>query len=163
MSKSKPNIDSTRRHLMREGASIMAGIAIGAEMLNSSPAFAAGTSAHGHHMRKNTKMSDAIHHCIQAGDDCIAHCLDLIKEGDTSIIDCLRSAEQMRNFCQAHAYLAAADSPFLNDACKLAIKICGDCSKQCDKHADKHAICKACRDACDACVKACKEHLKRHA
>ncbi|MDX8412829.1 MAG: four-helix bundle copper-binding protein [Mariprofundales bacterium] len=155
--------DSTRRALIKGAGSVGAGALAG--MALGGNAFAAGAmhnkGMQAHHQRKHAKMTDAINHCVLAGNDCIAHCLDLIKNGDNTIIDCLRSTEQMRAFCQAHAYLSAADSPHLNDICRLAIKICGDCSKACDKHAEKHAICKACRDACDACVKACKTHLKR--
>ncbi|RMH49980.1 MAG: four-helix bundle copper-binding protein [Zetaproteobacteria bacterium] len=152
-------LDDRRRALMVGAGAAALALSAGAGSALAREIAGKGAGRKMMHGRKHAAMVDAITHCIQAGNDCIVHCLDLIKEGDATIIDCLRSAEQMRNFCQAHAYLAASDSPFLDDACRLAIEICGDCKKECDKHAKKHAICKACADACAGCVDACKKHL----
>ncbi len=105
-------------------------------------------------------MTDAVNNCVKTGNACIAHCLDLIKAGDASIIDCLKSVQETVAFCGGHAYLSASDSKHLDAMCELAIKICGDCQKECEKHAKKHAECKACGEACAVCVKECKAHLK---
>lgn len=124
-----------------------------------STAFAADAGHHHHGGGSPYKaMTDAVNVCVNTGNTCAAHCLDVIKTGDLSIVDCMASVQETAAFSQAFAYLIAANSKHVNAMCELAIKICNDCQKQCEKHA-KHESCKAYAEACAACVKACKEHL----
>lgn len=146
-----------RKVLIGAGALGLGALAAAATGSGMPEAFAAGMH---HHGKKNQAMTDAVNNCVKTGNACTAHCLDLIKAGDTSIIDCLRSVQETVAFCGGHTYLSAADSKHLDAMCELAIKICGDCQKECEKHAKKHAECKACGEACGACVKECKAHLK---
>lgn len=152
-----------RRTLLKgAGALGLGALATSAGSMMGMPAAWAGDMEHHHHHgdSPNKSMTAAMYACIQASNTCIAHCIELIKMGDATIIDCLKSAHETAAFCSAHAYLSASNSTHLNEMCELAIKICGDCQKQCEKHADKHAQCKACGEACADCVKACKAHLQ---
>ncbi|MDX8394932.1 MAG: Csp1 family four helix bundle copper storage protein, partial [Mariprofundaceae bacterium] len=126
----------------------------------ASSVFAGEGHSHHHGGSTNKAMTDAVNACVQTGHECIAHCIELIKSGDSSIIDCMKSVQETVAFCSGHAYISASNSKYLNDMCELGIKICGDCQKECEKHAKKHAQCKACAEACAACVKECKKHLK---
>ncbi len=103
-------------------------------------------------------MTEALHNCLQAGQACIAHCIELIKAGDNSIVDCLKISQEAVAFCSGHAYMSAADSKYLDDMCKLSIKICTDCKAECEKHS-QHAQCKASAEACAKCIEVCKKHL----
>ena len=123
-----------------------------------SPAFAAG-AGHQHHGGSSYKaMADAVNACVNQGNACAAHCLEVIKSGDLTIADCMASVQETAAFSATLAYMTAVNSKHLNAMCELAIEVCGDCQKQCEKHS-KHASCKAYAEACAACVKACKEHL----
>ena len=130
---------------------------IAANMTGISNAFAAGMEHH-HGSSHSQAMIDAVNVCVNTGNTCAAHCLEVIKSGDLSIVDCMASVQETAAFSTALAYLAASNSKHLNAMCELAIEVCSDCQKQCEKHA-KHAACKAYAEACAACVKACKEHL----
>ena len=123
-----------------------------------STALAADAGHHHHGGSPYKAMIDAVNVCVNTGTACAAHCMEVIKSGDLSIVDCMASVQETAAFSDAFAYLIAANSKHVNAMCELAINICGDCQKQCEKHA-KHASCKAYAEACAACVKACKEHL----
>ncbi len=119
---------------------------------------------HGHHhaMHSSTdkEMVDTLHACIKAGNECVAHCFELIKAGDTSIAGCMKSVQETIAFCTAHATHAAYNSKYLDDLCRLSLKICEDCQAECERHAKKHVQCKTCAESCAACIRVCKKHLK---
>lgn len=118
-----------RRELLLGTAGVvgLGALAAATGMGSISEAVAAEEHRHGagehQHGRKHQAMTDAMMDCVKKGNACIAHCLDLIKGGDTSIIDCLRSVQETTAFCSAHAYLSAADSRHLDAMCKLAIQM----------------------------------------
>lgn len=116
-------------------------------------------SAHMNHggPAKHQALVDAALDCVNRGDVCSAHCMDLIAMGDTSIVACLRSVSGMLPMCVALAKLAALDAPRLKEMAKVCLGVCEDCEKECEKHADKHAACKACMESCAECAKACKK------
>ena len=91
-------------------------------------------------------------HCQIAGDVCLAHCLELLATGDTSIAGCARSVREMLAVCGMIGPLAAARSARLREAAALCGAMCKDCKVECDKHADKHAECKGCADACEQLI-----------
>lgn len=162
MSEVKEVISTERRDVLK-GAGI--GV-IGAGALAASSVAAVSevfAADHGHHHAMhgapNQEMTDTLHACIKAGNDCVAHCFELIKAGDTSIIDCMKSVQETVAFCTAHAAHSAYNSKYLDDLCKLSLKICADCQAQCEKHAKKHVQCKTCAESCAACIKVCKKHL----
>lgn len=128
-------------------------------MAGMSDALAAGMEHHHHHGgSQNRAMMDAVNVCVNTGPACAAHCLEVIRSGDLSIVDCMASVQETAAFSAAFAYLMAVNSRHLNDMCAVAIKICSDCQQQCEKHA-VHAPCKAYAEACAACVRACRAHL----
>lgn len=132
------------------GNSPLAGLASAAE----APKTEAPKKASG----KRGAMIEAIRGCVSAGDECLAHCLDSFKAGDTAMAECAASVTQMLAFCEAHGKLVSLDSKYVKELCQLAINICGDCEKECRKH-EKHPPCKACADACNACIAECKKHI----
>jgi len=159
MNESNEAISTQRRDLLKGAGLVGAGLLAAATTGSlAASAHEAGTAGM-HHGRKNSAMTDAMANVVKAGEDCVVHCIDLIQQGDNSLIDCLRSAQEVVAFSKAHAYMSAADSGFLDAMCELSIKVCGNCQKECEKQ-KKHPICKACGDACAACVQACKKHLK---
>jgi Cys-rich four helix bundle protein (predicted Tat secretion target) len=94
----------------------------------------------------------AIAHCELAGDACLAHCLDLLGQGDTSMVDCARAVRDMLAACAAARVLVGAGSKHAAAAAALCSAACKDCKAACEPHAAKHATCKACADACDVAV-----------
>jgi Cys-rich four helix bundle protein (predicted Tat secretion target) len=120
---------------------------------------------HQGHDMGSTDMSKAPHQaviaaallCIQRGEACIPHCIDLMAKGDASLKDCLRSVSAMMPMCGALVRFAALDAPRLKELAKLCGEVCEDCEKECKKHAEHHAVCRMCAESCAACVKECKK------
>lgn len=94
--------------------------------------------------------------CMNKGEVCIAHCIDLVKGGDTSLADCMKSVQTMLPMCAALVRLAALDAKRLKEFVAVCKDVCADCAAECKKHAEKHAACKACMESCEACIKECK-------
>lgn len=107
----------------------------------------------GHHAGdRHGALTMAVAHCQLAGDACLAHCLDLLGGGDTSIVGCAKAVRDMLAVCGMISALAASSSPHLKAAAALCAAACRDCKAECDKHAAKHAECKACAEACDKVI-----------
>lgn len=114
----------------------------------------------GHDMgAKHQALINSANACLNKGEVCIAHCIELVKGGDTSLADCMKSVQGMLPMCAALVRLAALDAPRLKAFVAVCKDVCADCAAECKKHADKHAACKACMDSCDACIKDCKALL----
>ncbi|MEM9102564.1 MAG: Csp1 family four helix bundle copper storage protein [Pseudomonadota bacterium] len=113
---------------------------------------------HKHHMKENPHkpLIRATTHCLEKAKLCQGHCLHLIKMGDKSIIDCLRTVEAMMPACETMATLASLESEHLPRVTKAMLVLYEDCEKECRKH-EHHAECKACAEACKACI----EHAKK--
>ena len=98
--------------------------------------------------------------CMETGDACIRHCVDLLGQGDTTLKNCMASVLDMTASCDGLAKLAgyaATPTPNLRAFANVCADYCRDCSAACKKHADHHAPCEACMESCDACLKACEE------
>jgi Cys-rich four helix bundle protein (predicted Tat secretion target) len=130
----------TRRDLLMGGAGTM--LAAG---LPGAPALAAEHEGHG---ATHAALIAAANACVDAGETCLAHCLDMFAAGDTSLAACAKSVAEMMPACTAVAQLATLGSKRLNAFLAPCIEVCTDCEAECRKHADKHAVCKACADAC---------------
>ena len=146
-------VDSTarRRLLMGAGAAAVA-VAAG----NS--AFAA--TGHEHHHPgggANEGVIDSSLACVKTGQACLDHCIELFKQGDTSVAECADTVQEMLAACTALSQLASANSRHLGAMAKVCIGICEDCEKACREHEDKHPACKACADACKTCIDECKK------
>ena len=143
-----------RRELLLGAASLAAAA-------TASSAFAVVDSGHEHHhhhaSNPNQLLIDAASDCIQRGQICLSHCLDLLSQGDKEMGDCARSVNQMLAVCTAVQQLASQNSKYLPALAKIAGEACRDCEEVCKKHADIHEECKACRDACATCAKECRK------
>ena len=136
---------------------VLLGAAAVAATLATDSALAA--TGHEHHMMGNTNDDIIITalDCVKTGLACNDHCITLLKEGDTTIVNCMDILSETLAMCTALSQMASYNSSHLADLAKVCIGVCKDCEKECRKHEKKHAACKACADSCDACIKACKK------
>jgi Cys-rich four helix bundle protein (predicted Tat secretion target) len=141
-----------RRELLLGAASLVA-----AASTSSAFAMSDGHEHHHHSPNPNQAMIDAASDCIQRGQICLSHCLDLLSQGDKEMGGCAKSVNQMLSVCTAIQQLANQNSRYLPALAKIAADACRDCEESCKKHADQHEECKACRDACAACAKECRK------
>ena len=130
-------------------------------------ALAAESGGHDHHDHgghehmhgdagKLQPLIQAAADCAQKGDQCLAHCLVLLGNGDKEMAACAKSVNQTIAICRALETLAGQGSKYAASLAKVALDACKECEDECRKHEKKHAECKACADACAACLKQCK-------
>ena len=141
---------TSRRKFLRSAA-IMAASA------TSATALAANTEHHHHNHQANSSLVDAALDCVKSGEFCKDHCIQLVKDGNTSIADCLSAVNDMLPACSTLAKLAITDSKHLKEYAKVCMAICQDCEKACKVHKNKHAACKACMESCAHCIKECEK------
>lgn len=126
----------------------------------ASTASAADANPHQHHHQhggaKHQKLIDSAAHCVATGEICLAHCHDLLGEGDKAMAACARSVSQLIAICAALRSVAAQNGTQLVKMAKVALDICKECEDECRKHEKKHSQCKDCADACADCAKHCK-------
>ena len=137
----------TRRELLI-GAGALASAVIGGS------AFAGSEhQVHNHskHRPQNPDLLAAVNKCVVSGQQCIAHCLVVFQEGDTSLADCARKVHEMEAICDAYSYLLAANSDYIKEYAQICITACEDCEMECRKH-EQHFECKDCADACEQVV-----------
>ncbi len=91
--------------------------------------------------------------CVLKGQECIDHCINVVKAGDISIADCMRSVEGLIAACNALRVLTIANAKDLPQFAKAVRAICLSCETECRKH-EKHPQCKACGESCAACAEA---------
>ena len=140
----------TRRKMLLGATALTATLASG-------KAFASSDHAN-HHMASADKgLIDAALGCVKAGNTCVDHCIELVKNNDTSIGDCLDAVTSMLPMCTTLSKLAANQSRHLAAFAKVCIEVCEDCRQECKRHADKHPECKACMESCETCIKECKK------
>ncbi len=111
---------------------------------------------HHHNANPYAKLIAAASDCIEKGNLCISHCLELLGDGDKEMAACAKSVQQTLAICSALQKLASQQSSHLGELAKLAAITCKECEDECKKHADKHEECKNCMDACKACRKECE-------
>lgn len=137
-------------------------IGAGAAVLAAATSKAAFSAEHDHqhqhnHMStRNQKLIDSTSICIQKGQACVRHCLNLLSQGDKEMAACAISVNQMLATCDALEKLASFESKHLAKMAKLTMDVCKECEDECRKHANKHFECKECADACAVCLKECK-------
>jgi len=112
---------------------------------------------HANHKNPNEKAIDASLHCVKQGNLCQDHCIDLIKGGDQTMIDCLNTVTEMLPMCETLSKLASLKSDLLPKFANVCIDACVACEKECRKHADMHVECKNCAESCAACIVECKK------
>ncbi len=157
----------SRRAALGLGAAALATLSAGAAFAEGDMDHAGSHDGQGSHDGhggsamggKHKALIDSGSACLAKGEACVAHCIDAIKAGDTSMIDCLKSVQIMLPMCAALTRLAAFDAARLKEFVAVCKDVCADCEAECKKHADKHAVCKDCMDSCAACIKECKAVL----
>lgn len=132
--------------------------ALGAMTLTGAPSRAlAQHQGHGHqHAAKYGALLAAAADCTAKGDVCLAHCIQLMGDGDKSMGECAAAVNQMLALCAALQKLSSQGSPMVPALAKVALDGCNTCAQACKPHIEKHAECKACRDSCLECAKQCK-------
>jgi Cys-rich four helix bundle protein (predicted Tat secretion target) len=100
---------------------------------------------------QHPKLAAAAAECVLKGQECIDHCISVVKAGDVSIADCMRSVEELVAACGALRVLTISNSKNLRDFARAVEPICQTCETECRKH-EKHAACKACGESCAACI-----------
>ncbi len=151
MSDSKNDVsleNPTRRGLLMGAAAV--GVAMAGNAL-------AAMHEHHHGPAADPAVIDAALDCVTKGNACLVHCIELVKNGDTSIARCLETVSDMLPMCDTLAKLATSGSPHLDDLARVCIAVCEDCEKECRKHEKKHAECRACAESCAACIEACRK------
>ncbi|HQC27930.1 MAG TPA: four-helix bundle copper-binding protein [Methylotenera sp.] len=139
-----------RREALLSGAALVAAAFVG-------HAQAAEMGHHHHAAMANAGLVAAAADCIQKGQVCLSHCLQLLGQGDKEMAACAKSVNQMLALCGALQSLANQESAYLPQLAKIAMDACNQCEDECKKHADKHEACKACGESCNACAKECKK------
>ncbi len=86
--------------------------------------------------------------CIAVGEACLAHCLDGLGRGDTSLAGCSIAVQDMLTICRATGSLIAGRSQFVAQAAALCVASCDACAKACEPHVSHHSECAACRQEC---------------
>jgi len=93
-------------------------------------------------------LAAAAAQCIEAGNACLQHCLDMLGSGDTSLAECSQAVRQMLAICTAVGPIADARSKYLKPLARICLDACTDCEQACRKHEAHHAPCKHCAEAC---------------
>lgn len=149
-----------RAMLQAAVATGLAALAGGATAAAKAPAGHDHDHAHMHHhdhaANPYQALALAAADCVLKGEQCIAHCLVLLANGDTAMAECAQTVNQMLPVCRALQSLAAQASGLTPALARVALEACQQCETACRKHADKHAECKACLDACLECARLCK-------
>lgn len=113
-------------------------------------------TAHHHHSAGHQELTDLALTCVGRGEECVAHCVQVMGDGDTSLKDCLTSVNEMLPICATLARYAALNAKQLKQLAKVCSDVCDDCAKECEKHAAEHEECKVCGEACNTLTAALK-------
>lgn len=103
-------------------------------------------------------LAEEAHECLEQVEACIPYCIASIKEGETSLAECLATAVRLRSVVNAMATVAAFDPKPLESTRALAgacAKFCRECEKACEPHYEMHAVCKECGETCARCARRC--------
>lgn len=118
---------------------------------------------HTHHMhtidpRRRDLLDNALD-CVNTGELCAQHCVDMFLMGDTTLADCYASVQEMLAACTALSKMAVQDAKHLRAMVELSISVCENCETQCRRHEETVMECLACADSCADCIAACKAYL----
>lgn len=117
----------------------------------------AGEHEHHHGASAQTGLAAAAADCVQKGEICLSHCLDLLGQGDKVMAVCAKSVSQTMAICSALQQFANQNSEHTAKLAAVAMDVCKQCEDECRKHADKHESCKACGESCAACYRECRK------
>lgn len=111
---------------------------------------------HHNHTLHNDAITGALSDCIQKGQVCLNHCLDLLEQGNKELAQCAKTVNQVLAVCSALQQLVNQESKLSSKLALIAEEACSICEKECLKHKE-HEACKACGDSCSTCAKECKK------
>jgi len=139
--------------------------AVTALALTSAPALFADKKGrkedeHQHHHRTGSNYPELVRAgniCLQDGRECLDHCIELVKRGDTNIAGCMDTVTEMLSVCQTLVDLASYNSRRMKEYAAVCIGFCEDCIYECKKHADRHEACRRCLESCERCMNECKK------
>ena len=99
-----------RRQFISGSAAVS--LAVAAAVAQAHPGHDHGAHDHQHGAAANPYEAarKAAGHCVSAGQACLAHCIDLLSRGDTSMKDCAAAAK-----------------------CKACYESCTNCARECEK------------------------------
>lgn len=120
-----------------------------------------GESCHEMMMETSAEVIRAAEHCVTTADICLAHCIQLLGEGDKVMAACAKRVIETKAICQTLATLASQKSTLLPKFAAVAKEACKACEEECRKHESHHKECKDCAEACAECVQACKGLLAK--
>jgi Cys-rich four helix bundle protein (predicted Tat secretion target) len=106
---------------------------------------------------KTPSLAATARACIEAGEECFEHCVNMLSHGDNTMGDCFAAVRQMLPVCVTLEGLAKLNSARLKAYAAVCAQYCRDCEKACKPHAATMAVCKTCMDACAACAAACEK------
>ncbi|TPH18478.1 four-helix bundle copper-binding protein [Litorilituus lipolyticus] len=149
------SIDTGNQNARRN---LLKGIVASTAAIAAAPVMANNNHAHHHHMpsKLNKALIAISNECAQHGDECIAHCMQMFKMGDTTLAKCAETVNEMIIMCRALAKMASYQSTQVNALAKIVIDVCQVCADECGKHT-KHKECKACEQSCLECIEECKK------
>ena len=116
------------------------------------------SQSHEHHGGSHpyAKLIAASAACVEKGQICLAHCLDLLGKGDSELSACAQSVNQLVSLCDALHHAAATESKYLRRLAGVVVDACKDCEHECRKHEKKYPQCSDCAQSCAVCVKECQ-------
>lgn len=138
---------------------LVGGIALaGAAMVGQATA-QTDTHEHAHHHGGGVSgtLTLAIADCIQKGEACLNHCIELLGQGEREMAACAKTVNEMLAVCGALRQLANQNSQQSARMAAIAMDVCRQCEDECKKHAAKHETCKACGESCKACYDECRK------
>jgi len=144
----------SRRDVVKSAIAVTAAVASGAVLAEDDHK---DHEHHGHAVNPNLSIADSAMDCVKTGQLCIEHCMQLFRQGDTTLVECADLGLELLAMCGALAQMVSYQSKHLGAVAKVCISVCKDCEDECRKHEDKHVECKECADACAACIKECEK------
>ncbi|HEX5364121.1 MAG TPA: four-helix bundle copper-binding protein [Gallionella sp.] len=133
------------------------GIALAGAALVGNAQAAAHDHGHHHGGAVSGALTLAIGDCIQKGEVCLNHCIELLGQGEKEMAACAKTVNEVLAVCGALQQLANQNSQQLAKMASIAMEVCKQCEDECKKHADKHESCKACGESCAACYAECRK------
>ncbi|HEX6829773.1 MAG TPA: four-helix bundle copper-binding protein [Burkholderiales bacterium] len=144
-----------RRELLEATAAAMTFAAVGGSAFAADKP--AGEHVHQHAASKYGALATSAGHCVETGQVCINHCLEVLATGDKELVACAQSVQQLISACVSLQELSNYNSKYVPAMAKVVMDVCKDCEEECKKHAKKHEQCKKCGEACNDCAKECKK------
>lgn len=131
-----------------------------------SQAYASQAMKHAMHTKTKREHKDWIKvrstasECIQKGQVCVSHCIELLSQGNREMAECLSAVQNMLALCTAMVQVSSQGSlkgKALKQFASACVETCQLCSDACKPHSKHHEECKDCMESCLQCIDACKK------